>query len=57
MADDQQANFVLASVNPAFGNQPCNGIAYTWSKVLANTGIANADGPGLSGNNAFTYST
>jgi hypothetical protein len=32
-------------------------LAYTWSKLLANTGVANADGPGLSGNNAYTDST
>jgi Carboxypeptidase regulatory-like domain len=32
-------------------------LAYTWSKVLANTGIANADGPGLSNNNAYLDST
>jgi hypothetical protein len=30
---------------------------YTWSKLLANTGVANADGPGLSNNNAYTDST
>ena len=28
MADDRQANFVLATVNPALGNAPCNGLAY-----------------------------
>jgi hypothetical protein len=28
MADDQQGNFVLASVNPALGNSPCNGMQY-----------------------------
>ena len=32
-------------------------LAYTWSKILANTGVANADGPGLSNNNAYTDST
>ncbi len=32
-------------------------LAYTWAKLLANTGVANADGPGLSGNNAYTDST
>jgi hypothetical protein len=28
MADDQQANFVLAAVDPALGNAPCNGLQY-----------------------------
>jgi hypothetical protein len=28
MADDQQANFVPSTVNPAFGNSPCNGMQY-----------------------------
>jgi len=32
-------------------------LAYTWAKLMANTGVANADGPGLSGNNAYTDST
>jgi hypothetical protein len=32
-------------------------LAYTWSKILANTGVANADGPGLSNNNAYIDST
>ena len=28
MADDQQANFVLSTVDPALGNSPCNGMQY-----------------------------
>jgi hypothetical protein len=32
-------------------------LAYTWSKLIANTGVANADGPGLSSYNAYTDST
>jgi hypothetical protein len=28
MADEQQANFVLETVNPALGNSPCNGMQY-----------------------------
>jgi hypothetical protein len=32
-------------------------LAYTWSKLLSNTGVGNADGPGLSNNNAYTDST
>jgi hypothetical protein len=28
MADDQQGNFVLSTVNPALGNSPCNGMEY-----------------------------
>ena len=31
--------------------------SYTWSKLIANTGVDNADGPGLSYNNAYTDST
>ena len=32
-------------------------LSYTFAKLLANTGVANADGPGLSGNNAYIDST
>jgi len=32
-------------------------LSYTWSKALANTGIANADGPGLSNLNSYIDST
>ncbi len=32
-------------------------LAYTWSKLMTNTGVTNADGPGLSVNNAYTDST
>jgi hypothetical protein len=32
-------------------------LSYSFAKLLANTGVANADGPGLSGNNAYTDST
>jgi hypothetical protein len=34
-----------------FGQGSVASLAYTYSKVLSNTGIANADGPGLSNNN------
>ena len=40
-----------------FGQGSQVSLAYTWSKLLANTGVANADGPGLSNNNAYTDST
>jgi carboxypeptidase family protein len=40
-----------------FGHGSQVSLAYTWSKLLANTGVANADGPGLSNNNAYTDST
>jgi Carboxypeptidase regulatory-like domain len=32
-------------------------LSYTYAKLIANTGVANADGPGLSANNAYTDST
>jgi hypothetical protein len=40
-----------------FGQGSQVSLAYTWAKLLANTGVANADGPGLSGNNAYIDST
>jgi Carboxypeptidase regulatory-like domain/TonB-dependent Receptor Plug Domain len=40
-----------------FGRGSVLAAAYTWSKLMANTGVANADGPGLSGLNAYTDST
>ncbi len=39
-----------------FGQGSVASLAYTYAKVLANTGIANADGPGLSSLNAYTDS-
>jgi hypothetical protein len=45
------------AVNSRFGHGSHVGIAYTWSKLMANTGVGNADGPGLSNNNAYTDST
>ncbi len=45
------------AVSSRFGNGSVLSLAYTWSKAISNTGIANADGPGLSGNNAYTDST
>ncbi|HEY2940952.1 MAG TPA: carboxypeptidase regulatory-like domain-containing protein [Vicinamibacteria bacterium] len=32
-------------------------LAYTWAKLIANTGVSNADGPGISDNNAYIDST
>jgi hypothetical protein len=40
-----------------FGHGSQVSLAYTWSKLISNTGVSNADGPGLSGNNAYTDST
>jgi hypothetical protein len=45
------------SITSRFGQGSVLSLAYTWSKVLTNTGISNADGPGLSVNNAYTDST
>ena len=40
-----------------FGTGSQASLSYTWSKLIANTGVGNADGPGLSANNAYTDST
>jgi hypothetical protein len=40
-----------------FGEGSLASVAYTLSKSTANTGIGNADGPGISQRNAFTDST
>jgi hypothetical protein len=40
-----------------FGQGSVLSLAYTFSKSTANTGIGNADGPGISQRNAFTDST
>jgi hypothetical protein len=40
-----------------FGHGSQFSLAYTWSKAIANTGIGNADGPGLSNLNAYIDST
>jgi len=40
-----------------FGHGSQASVAYTWSKSIADTGIGNADGPGISQRNAFTDST
>jgi hypothetical protein len=45
------------AANSRFGHGSHVGIAYTWSKIMANTGVGNADGPGLSNLNAYTDST
>lgn len=39
-----------------FGQGSVASLAYTYAKVLSNTGISNADGPGLSSLNAWTDS-
>lgn len=46
-----------AAFRARFGRGSVLAAAYTWSKLIANTGVANADGPGLSNNNAYTDST
>jgi Carboxypeptidase regulatory-like domain len=40
-----------------FGQGSQFSLAYTWSKLMSNTGVSNADGPNLSANNAYTDST
>ena len=40
-----------------FGNNSVLAASYTWSKLMSNTGVGNADGPGLSYNNAYIDST
>jgi hypothetical protein len=40
-----------------FGHGSLLSIAYTWSKGMANTGLGNADGPGMSQRNVYTDST
>jgi hypothetical protein len=45
------------ALNSRFGHGSNLALAYTWSKVIADTGISNADGPGLSPLNSYTDST
>ncbi|HXY41944.1 MAG TPA: hypothetical protein VEQ10_19870, partial [Vicinamibacteria bacterium] len=45
------------SVVSRFGHGSQVSLAYTWSRLMSNTGVTNADGPGLSTNNAYTDST
>jgi hypothetical protein len=45
------------ALNSQFWNGSRASVAYTWSKLIANTGVSNADGPGLSVNNGYTDST
>jgi hypothetical protein len=40
-----------------FGRASVLSASYTWAKLMANTGVGNADGPGLSQRNAYTDST
>jgi hypothetical protein len=40
-----------------FGHGSQVSLAYTWAKLIANTGVANADGPGISDRNAYIDST
>ncbi len=40
-----------------FGEGSVLSLSYTYSKAIASTGISNADGPGLSVNNAYTDGT
>jgi hypothetical protein len=40
-----------------FGRGSVLAAAYTWSKLIANTGVGNADGPGISDFNVYTDST
>ena len=45
------------AVNSRFGHGSHVALAYTWAKLMANTGVGNADGPGISNFNAYTDST
>jgi hypothetical protein len=40
-----------------FGQGSLLSLSYTWAKSIADTGIGNADGPGISQRNAYTDST
>jgi len=40
-----------------FGDGSRAQVAYTWSKVTSDTGLASSDGPGISAENSFTDST
>ena len=40
-----------------FGHGSLLSLSYTWAKSIANTGLGNADGPGISQRNAYTDST
>jgi hypothetical protein len=46
-----------ASLVSRFGHGSQFALAYTWAKLIANTGVGNADGPGLSQRNGYTDST
>src|SRR5438552_1225058 len=46
-----------AALTTRFGDGSRAQVAYTWSKAIANTGLGNADGPGISARNAYTDST
>ena len=50
MADDRMGNFVLASVDPALGNAPCNGVEYPpGTNPCPGLGLAGgSDGPNRS---------
>jgi hypothetical protein len=46
-----------ASLVSRFGHGSQFALAYTWSKLIATTGVGNADGPGISIRNAYIDST
>jgi hypothetical protein len=54
-------NSIYHSLQTAFVSRWGHGsqvsLAYTWAKLMANTGVGNADGPGISDFNAYTDST
>ena len=45
-----------AALVTRFGHGSQASFAYTWSKLISTTGVTNADGPGMSQNNAYTDS-
>jgi hypothetical protein len=46
-----------AALVTRFGDGSRAQVAYTWSKVTSDTGLASSDGPGMSAENAYTDST
>jgi carboxypeptidase family protein len=46
-----------AALVARFGQGSRAQVAYTWSKAIADTGLASSDGPGMSAENAYTDST
>jgi hypothetical protein len=54
---DSMYHSLQAQLVSRFGSGSILSVAYTLSKATANTGLGNADGPGMSQRNAYTDST